>query len=72
MSNIYYWEKLAFSKVTGKQRRSQNLKEVPQNFMKAFSIDDVTANEVIQRNQHRKVKKTNLSSKVITDVKLAS
>ena len=63
---------VSFSKLTGKQRRNQNLKEVPQNFMKVFSIDDVTANEVIQRNQHRKVKKTNLSSKVITDVKLAS
>ena len=57
MSNIYYLEKLAFSKLTGKQRCSKNLKEVPQNFMKAFSIDDVTANEVIQRNQHRKEKK---------------
>ena len=72
MSNIYYLEKLAFSNLTGKQRRSQNLKEVLQNFMKVFSIDDVRANEVIQRNQHRKEKKTNLSSKVITDVKLAS
>ena len=34
----------------------QNLKEVPQNFTKVFNIDDVTANDVIQRNQHRKEK----------------
>ena len=34
--------------------RSQNLKEVPQNFTKVFKIDEVTANNVIQRNQHRK------------------
>ena len=51
---------------------SQNLKEVPQNFTEVFNIDDVTANDVIQRNQHRKEKKINLSSIVITDVKLAS
>ena len=51
---------------------SQNLKEVPQNFTEVFNIDDVAANDVIQRNQHRKEKKINLSSVVITDVKLAS
>ena len=50
----------------------QNLKEVPLNFTEVFNIDDVTANDVIQRNQHRKEKKINLSSIVITDVKLAS
>ena len=50
------------------QGRSQNLKEVPQN----FNIDDVAANDAIQRNQHHKEKKINLSSIVITDVKLAS
>ena len=38
------------------QRRSQNLKEVPQNFTEVFNTDDVTANDVIQRNQHRKEK----------------
>ena len=38
------------------QGRSQNLKEVPQNFTEAFNIDDVTANDVIQKNQHRKEK----------------
>ena len=53
------------------QGRSQNLKEVPQNFTEAFNIDYVTANDVINRNQHRK-EKTNLSSIVITDLKLAS
>ena len=39
------------------QGRSQNLREVPQNFKKVFIIDDVTANDAIQRNQYRKVKK---------------
>ena len=39
------------------QGRSQNLKEVPQNFKEVFHIDDVTANDVIQRNQHCKEKK---------------
>ena len=53
------------------QGRSQNLKEVPQNFTEVFNIDDA-ANDVIQRNKHRKEKKINLSSIVITDVKLAS
>ena len=32
---------------------SQNLKEVPQNFMEVFNVDDATANRVIQKNQHR-------------------
>ena len=40
----------------GIQGRSQSLKEVPQNFTEVFNIDDVTANEVIKRNQHRKEK----------------
>ena len=43
------------------QGRSQNLKDVPQNFTEVFNIDDVTANDVIQRNQHRKEKQINLS-----------
>ena len=51
------------------QGRSQNLKEVPQNFTEAFSVDGVTHNDVIQRNQHRKEKKITLNSIVITDVK---
>ena len=54
------------------QGRSQNLKEVPENFKEVFNIDDVTVNGVIQRSQHRKQRKINLSSIVITDVKLAS
>ena len=54
------------------QGRSHNLKEKPQNFTKVFSVDDVTCDDVIRRNQHRKAKKINLSSIVITDVKLAS
>ena len=38
-------------------RRSQNLKEIPQNFTEVFNIDDVTAKDVKQRNQHSKEKK---------------
>ena len=38
------------------QGRSQNLKEVSQNFTEVFNFDDVTANDVIRRNQHRKEK----------------
>ena len=53
------------------QGRNQNLKEVPQNFMEVVDIGEVTANDVIQRNQHRKEKK-NLSSIAVSDVKLAS
>ena len=29
------------------QERSQNLKEVPQNFMEVFNVDDITDNDVI-------------------------
>ena len=36
--------------IIAKQGRSQNLKEVPQNFTEIFNIDGVTANDVIQRN----------------------
>ena len=54
------------------QGRSQKLKEVPQNFTEVFNIHDVTSNDVIQRNQHRKEKRIKLSSIVVTDVKLAS
>ena len=38
------------------QGRSQNLKEGLQNFTEVSNVDDVTANDVIQRNQHRKKK----------------
>ena len=51
--------------------RSKNLKAVSKNFPEIFNVDDVTANDVIQRNQHRKEEKY-LNSIVITDVKLAS
>ena len=44
------------------QGRSQNLKEVPQNFAKVLNIGNVTANDVIQRNQHRKEKKLEFHS----------
>ena len=40
------------------QGRSQNLKEVPQNFLEVLNIDDVTANDVIQRNQHHEEKES--------------
>ena len=36
------------------QGRSQNLKEVFQIFKEVFNIDYITANDVIERNQHRK------------------
>ena len=54
------------------QGRIQNFKKVPQNFTEVFNIDDITANDIIQKNQHRKEKEINLSSIVITDLKLAS
>ena len=44
------------------QGRSQNLKEVPQNFLEVLNIDDVTANDVIQRNQQHKEKKIEFHS----------
>ena len=54
-----------------KQGRSQNLKAVPQNLMKFFKVDDVTANDIIQKKQHRLRKKNYRFSIVITTVKLA-
>ena len=39
-------------RTTASQGRSQNLKAVSQNFMEVSKVDDVTANEVIQKNQH--------------------
>ena len=35
------------------QACSQSLKAVPQNFMKVFKVGDITANDVIQKKQHR-------------------
>ena len=32
--------------------RSQNLKAAPQNFMELSKVDDVTANDAIQKKQH--------------------
>ena len=51
------------------QGRRQNLKEVPQNFTEVFNVDDVTANN---KKTNVTEKKINLSSIVITDIKLAS
>ena len=39
------------------QGSSENLKQVLQNFTKVLNIDDITDNDVIQRNQHRIEKK---------------
>ena len=39
-----------------KHERSQNLKEVPQNFKEVFNVGDVIASDVMRRNQHRKEK----------------
>ena len=44
------------------QGRAQNLKEVPLYFTEVFNIDDVAANGVIRRNQHRKEKKLEFHS----------
>ena len=46
-----------FGKLQHVQGRGQNLKEVPQSFMEVFNINDVIANDVIQRNQLREEKK---------------
>ena len=40
------------------QGRSQISKAVSQIFMKVFKVNDVTANDVIQENQHRYRKRT--------------
>ena len=39
-----------------RQGCSLNLKKAPQNFTEVFNIDDVTANDIIQRNKQRKEK----------------
>ena len=48
--------------------RSQNLKEVPQNFMEVSKVDDVTANDVVEKKQHLLRKKTYRFPIVITTV----
>ena len=48
-----YQKKTPTQRHLHKQGRSQNLQEVPQNFMEVFNIDDVRDNYVIQKNQHR-------------------
>ena len=64
--------KISWKAVFTLRGRSQNLKEILQNFTEIFNIGDVTANDIIQRNQYCKEKKINLSFIVITDIKLAS
>ena len=61
-----------FAKLQHVQGHGQNLKEVPQRSTEVFNIDDIIANEVMQRNKHREEKKNNLNCIVITDVKSAS
>ena len=46
-----------------KQGRSQILKAVPQHFMEDFKVDDVTANDVIQKKQHHLIKKRKATKK---------
>ena len=43
----------AFDQLLLWQGRSQNLKAVPRNLMEVFKVDDVTANDVIQKKQYR-------------------
>ena len=50
--SIKTWKEVLDRKRYG-QGRKQNLKEVPQNFTEVFNIDNVTLDDVIQRNQHR-------------------
>ena len=53
------------------QARSQNLNTVPQNFMKVFKVSDVTANDVIQKKQHRlRKEKLQISHISIFNIKL--
>ena len=50
--SIKTWKEVLDRKRYG-QGRKQNLKEVPQNFTEVFNIDNVTLDDVIQRNKHR-------------------
>ena len=52
----YYYKQQAKLSVIN-HGRSQNLKEIPQNFKEVFNADDATDSDVIQRNQHREEKK---------------
>ena len=51
--SIKTWKEVLGRKRYG-QWRSHNLKAVPQNFTEVFNIDNVTLDDAIQRNQHRK------------------
>ena len=53
------WEKGNIIPIYKKDLK-ENSKEVPQNFTDVLNMDDVTANDVKQRNQHRKEKKNKL------------
>ena len=53
------------------QGRSQNLKPAPQNFMEVFKVDDVKANDIIQKKQHRlRKEKLQISHISIFSIKL--
>ena len=52
---LFYKQQAKLSVIN--QGRSQNLKEIPQNFKEVFNVDDATDSDVIQRNQHREEKK---------------
>ena len=56
--NHFYWLIKEISSIDHNiQGRSQNFEKVPQNFTEVSNVDDVTANDVIQKNQYRKEKK---------------
>ena len=65
---------MEFIKTKSLQERSQNLKEVPQNFMKVFNVNDAAANDLIQKLKKKiaKEKKKTRVPKLIIDDKLAS
>ena len=48
------------------QGRSQNLKALPQTFMKVFKVDDVTLNDVMQKKQ-RILRKKNYRFPIVID-----
>ena len=52
----FYLQKYVFRKKIKEinQKRSQNLKQVPQNFMKSFNIDEATLTSQLM-TQYRKI-----------------
>ena len=50
LTSCYMWNMTYFSLLQG---RSQNLKQVSQNFMKAFNVDDVTFISQLRRHTEK-------------------